>query len=145
MASASSQARGIKLSESGMQNQAIPGHLRGILTLYSLSHSLQTPNSSHQARGTVPSIWDAATGASGSLSGHTDLVGTIAWSPDGRYIASGSRDLTICVWDVRVGSSRSFANHQDSIFILAFSPDGDNIVSGSWDHTVTYSIRKLDD
>ncbi len=35
--------------------------------------------------------------------GHSDNVFTVAWSPDGKYIASGSRDKTVRVWDVATG------------------------------------------
>src|SRR5258706_2230527 len=51
-------------------------------------------------------IWDAETGApvGDPLEGHTDLVLSIAYSPDGRYIISGSDDGTIRIWAAETGA-----------------------------------------
>ena len=46
-------------------------------------------------------VWNAVTGetVAGPFSGHSDSVKSVAFSPDGQHIASGSEDQTICVWN----------------------------------------------
>jgi WD40 repeat protein len=69
--------------------------------------------------------------------GHTGLVNSVAFSPDGQTIVSGSDDRTVQLWD-REGTpiSTLFQGHEDSVNSVAFSPDGQTIVSGSDDRTV---------
>jgi len=83
-------------------------------------------------------VWDASTGAQlMALRGHKDLVRCAAFSPDGKYIVSGSDDKTIKVWDAMSGSEIiTFQGHKDMVSSVAFSPDGKKLVSGSWDNTV---------
>ena len=69
--------------------------------------------------------------------GHNEFVNAVAWSPDGRYLASGSWDHTVQVWQARTGSLLiTFRGHSDNVDALAWSPDGRLIASGSWDNTV---------
>jgi WD40 repeat protein len=72
------------------------------------------------------------------LEGHTDSVLSVAFSSDGKYIVSGSRDNTICIWDAEKGNivSGPFEGHTYSVWSVAFSPDGKYIVSGSDDNTI---------
>jgi WD40 repeat protein len=84
-------------------------------------------------------IWDADTGQlfGEPLIGHTSLVLSIAFSPDGR-ITSGSSDQTIRIWDSDTGQpfGEPLTGHKSSILSVAFSPDGQRIASGSNDQTV---------
>jgi len=66
------------------------------------------------------------------------IVWSIAFSPDGRYIVSSSRDNTIQLWDAQTGGhvSEPLQGHTDSVLSVAFSPDGRHIVSGSGDATI---------
>lgn len=67
---------------------------------------------------------------------HLDFVGALAWSPDGRQIASGSYDTTIRVWDATTGrTTMTFVGHQASVRSVAWSPDGRFLASGSEDKT----------
>ena len=70
--------------------------------------------------------------------GHSDRVLSVAWSPDGKYIASSSYDQTVQVWDA-VDGSHVFTYKGEapsSADTVAWSPDGKYIASGSWDGTV---------
>ncbi|GAW18493.1 hypothetical protein ANO14919_079690 [Xylariales sp. No.14919] len=82
----------------------------------------------------VPDTWSARTQM---LEGHWDKIESIAISPDGLWLASGSRDRTIKVWDVAVGAcTQTLEGHWDSIRSIAISPDCLWLVSGSTDRTI---------
>jgi WD40 repeat protein len=72
-----------------------------------------------------------------ALAGHTDVVLSVACSPDGQYIVSGSKDYTMRVWDTTTGAQRHvMSGHSAPVFRVAFSPNGEWIVSASLDHTI---------
>jgi WD40 repeat protein len=69
--------------------------------------------------------------------GHTNRVTTVAWSPDGKYIATGSANNTVRMWDATTGAQVFvYRGHQGSVNALAWSPDGREIASGAADNTV---------
>ncbi|KIJ65625.1 hypothetical protein HYDPIDRAFT_66323, partial [Hydnomerulius pinastri MD-312] len=72
------------------------------------------------------------------FSGHADSIQSVAYSPDGQHIVSGSSDKTIRIWNARTGQlvTDPLQGHTDSIWSVAYSPDGQHIVSGSWDKTI---------
>src|SRR6476469_9417247 len=75
--------------------------------------------------------------------GHTNYVFSVAFSPDGQTIVSGSEDKTIRLWKLdgtRLGNP--FTGHDGRVNSVAFSPDGQTIVSGSEDKTIR--LWKLD-
>jgi WD40 repeat protein len=84
-------------------------------------------------------VWDAATGAEVmTLRGrHTDIILSIAFSPDGERIVSGSFDETVKVWDAATGAEiMTLHGHRLAVADVAFSPDGKRIASGSNDGTI---------
>jgi len=69
--------------------------------------------------------------------GHSSIVTSVAFSPDGKQIISGSNDNTVKLWDVATGRIiRTLSGHTHYVFSVAFSPDGRQILSGSWDNTI---------
>ena len=80
-------------------------------------------------------VWDASTGKEVlALEGHDGVVRSLAVSPDGKWIVSGSEDKTIRLWDASTGEEmRSLLGHAAPVISVAFSHDGKRIVSGAGD------------
>jgi len=72
-----------------------------------------------------------------TLTGHSSRVWSLAFSPDGRTLASGSWDNTIKLWDVQSqGEIATLTGHSYLVLSVAFSPDGRTLASGSADNTI---------
>jgi WD40 repeat protein len=84
--------------------------------------------------------------------GHTREVYSVVFSPDGRWLASGSLDNTVRVWDLATGTTRhKLVGHTAAVWSVAFSPDSKLLASGShdgtmalWDPVTGARVRTLD-
>jgi WD40 repeat protein len=66
--------------------------------------------------------------------GHCKAITSLAWSHDGRYLASGSADTTIKIWDAVTGKVlQTYTGHAAEVRALAWSPEDSRIVSSA-DH-----------
>jgi len=71
-----------------------------------------------------------------TLRGHLDKVTSVAYSPDGQRIVTGSTDGTAKVWEAATGKELlTLKGHRGGIFSVAYSPDGQRILTGSQDNT----------
>jgi WD40 repeat protein/uncharacterized caspase-like protein len=87
-----------------------------------------------EAVGTVK-LWDVTSGQEiGALQGHGKGVTSVAFSRDGRLLASGGTDNTIRIWDLATKQElRTLAGHSANIESIDFSPDGRLLASASDD------------
>ena len=83
-------------------------------------------------------ILDVITGiCTSTLSSHTIVVTSLAFSLDGTFLVSGSSDETVIFWDIQTGGViKTFHGHTDSVLSVSISLEYTTIASGSTDHTI---------
>jgi WD40 repeat protein/serine/threonine protein kinase len=133
---------GKRLTSAGKVWDAQTGH--ELLTIKGATNGVFSPDGKRlaSAEGGAVKVWDAQTGQELlSLKGHTAYVSSVAYSPDGQRLASGSVDKSVKVWDAQKdqehltlqgGGGKSI----DGAELVAFSPDGRRLASVSSDNMV---------
>ncbi|MBP5974326.1 CHAT domain-containing protein [Brasilonema sp. CT11] len=82
-------------------------------------------------------LWDLKGNLLNTLKGHTDLVNSVSFSPDGKMLASASWDGTVKLWSINGDLLDDKRNaHKAKVYSVSFSPDGKMLASASWDGTV---------
>lgn len=82
-------------------------------------------------------LWEVSTGREvRTLRGHSEVVNSIVFSPDGRYALSGGTDETIKLWEISTGREiRTLRGHSSAVYSLAISPDGRYAITANDDKT----------
>jgi WD40 repeat protein len=88
-----------------------------------------------------------------TLAGHSQAVTSVAFSPNGKQLATASWDKSIKLWDVAEGREvLSLKGHTENVFSVVFAPDGKTLVSSSadgkvklWDRATGKELRTLQD
>ncbi|MFF3445046.1 WD40 repeat domain-containing serine/threonine protein kinase [Streptosporangium sp. NPDC002721] len=121
------------------------GHTRAVEAMAFSPDGRLLASGGNDNEGTEPGdhtviLWDVATRqpVGDPLTGHTDWVRSVAFSPDGRTLATASADKTVILWDVatrqRIGDP--LTGHTDWVQSVAFSPDGRTLATGGDDAAV---------
>jgi WD40 repeat protein len=92
-------------------------------------------------------IYEVSSGReAATLTGHDSRIGCLAYSPDGKRLATGSGDQTVKLWDTATGQELlTLTGHADTITGVAFSPDGRRLASSTFTEVRIWNATPRDD
>ena len=133
----------LSYTETGAIRTILKGHLNRVRCItFSPDGDILASGGSERSSGgnkhpTTIRLWNVLTGElKNTLTGHTDGVGCIAFSPDGKTLASGAGDNTIRFWDPYTGQHKTtLIGHKGPVVRIAFSPDGKTLASTTGNFT----------
>lgn len=97
----------------------------------------KTPTGKRSARRTSPPQVFPQANMLYVCMGHATRITALAWSPDGKYLASASYDKTVQIWDAANGQHLlTYKKHTERVNSVCWSPDSQMVASASDDHTV---------
>ena len=129
----------LSFTHTGVPMTILTGHFNRVECIaFSPDGKTIASGSSHQSSGgnkkpVTIRLWNALTGEHiRTMTGHSDKVTSIAFSPDGETLASGSEDNTIRMWDPDLGELKfGLIGQKGAITSIVFSPDGKIIAGGN--------------
>ena len=129
----------------GQEMLTLRGHTSGVASVAFSPDGKRLATASHDNSLWLPSswgntakIWDAANGQEVlTLRGHASVATSVAFSPDGKRLATASYDNTAKIWDAVSGQEvLTLRGHDNYVYSVAFSPDGKRLATASEDGTV---------
>ena len=87
-------------------------------------------------------LWNLKNNTARTLSGHTGIVSSLAFSPNGNLLASVSDDRTIKLWNVHNSQNIATLQEGTQFITVAFSPDGQLLATGGWMHVKLWDVRR---
>ena len=111
--------------------------LCGLWVMWASGSGAQTPKRGDSAPSVSVSVVPQGANRDRTLTGHTDFVSALAFSPDSRHLVTGSVDTTAIVWDVATGRKLlTLKGNTAGITCATYSGDGKHIVTGCMDGSI---------
>ncbi|MFD0406115.1 NB-ARC domain-containing protein, partial [Kitasatospora sp. NPDC127116] len=134
-------ARAAHLLQRTQPDHSLTAVLHGRLTDISRWHAQVTAHAEQLTHPRLSSIWPLPDLPQPALLrafvGHSDAVSTLAISPDGTWLATGSIDKTVRIWgDAATTETATLTGHTDMVLEVAVSPDGTWLATAGYDGTV---------